>query len=79
MIELNRYVRVKPDGLAKAVPTDDDGGGIYVYFKRFDVENGREIEPERSFLSWADIERHLAECEAHAAVLREFMALRAKA
>lgn len=79
MIEINRFIRVRPEGLARAVPTDDEGGGLYVYFKRFDVENGREIEPERSFVSWADMEARLAECDAHAGVLRELIALRKRA
>ena len=79
MIEIGRYVRVKPQGLARAEPTADEGGGLYVYFKRFDVENGREVEPERSFLSWSEMESHLARCEADAGALRELLALRPRA
>lgn len=76
MIELSRYVRLKPEGLVRAEPTTDNGGGLHVYFKRFDVENGREIEPEKSFLSWGEIESRLAECDAQAAALRGLIGLR---
>lgn len=78
MIELSRYVRLKPEGFARAEPTADDGGGLHIYFKRFDVENGREIEPEKSFLAWSEIESKLAECDAHATALRGLIALRPK-
>lgn len=75
MIELNRYARVKPAGLVRAEPTED-GGGLNVFFKRFDVETGREIDPETSFMAWAEMEDKLREVVSQEAVLRELLSLR---
>lgn len=76
MIELNRYARVKPEGLvvAKAV----DSVGLNVYFKRFDVENGKEIEPEISYLRFAELEDKLAELKRQQLVVEELLVLRPK-
>lgn len=76
MIEINRYLRLKPAGLAWAEPTADDGGGLYVYFKRFDVETGKELEHERSFLKFEDLEKRLQEMEKEMPVLRELLQLK---
>lgn len=79
MIEFNRFIRVKPEGLVRVEATEEQGGGLWVIFKRFDVENGREIEPERSFLASTEIHERLAEMEKHIVVLREFARLTPKA
>jgi hypothetical protein len=79
VIEFNRYIRVKPQGLVHVEATEERGGGLWVIFKRFDVENGREIEPERSFLSFTEIHSKLSEMEAQIKVLREFARLSEKA
>jgi hypothetical protein len=76
MIELNRYVRVKPAGLSWAEVTREDGGGLNIHFKRFDVENGREIEPEKSFVAWKELEEKQAELEKQIVAIREFLALK---
>lgn len=76
MIEINRYIRVKPNGLSWAEATADQGGGLYVYFKRFDVETGKEIESERSFLKFEDLEAKLAEIEKQLPVIHEFLRLK---
>jgi hypothetical protein len=76
MIEINRYIRVKPGGLSWGEATADQGGGLYVYFKRFDVENGKEIEPERSFLKFEDLEARLAEMEKQSVAIRELLLLK---
>jgi len=76
MIEINRYIRVKPHGLSWAEATADQGGGLYVYFKRFDVETGKEIESERSFLKFEDLEAKLAEMEKQGLAIRELLRLK---
>ena len=76
MIELNRFIRLKPDGLTRVEATAKEGGGVNVYFKRFDVETGKEIEPETSFLSFSEIDLKVEEMERHLAALREFSRLK---
>jgi hypothetical protein len=76
MIEINRYIRLKPNGLAWAEVTRDDDGGLYVYFKRFDVETGKEVDPERSFLKFEDIESNLNEMEKQSVAMRELLRLK---
>lgn len=76
MIELNRFIRVRPEGLAHLEVTAEDGGGVVVYFSRFDVETGKPIEPERSFLAFSEIEAKLAEMERQILALRELAALK---
>lgn len=73
MIELGRYTRLKPEGFAVAVLVE---GGMEVRFKRFDVENGKELPPEVSFLTFEEIEAKLKEYEAHVLVLRELAGLK---
>lgn len=74
MIELVRYARVKPQGLASSRVLED--GTVCVEFKRFDVENGKEVEPERSILTFLEIETRLAEIIAERAVVEELLALK---
>jgi hypothetical protein len=75
MIELLRYARVKPDNLVHA-ELDPDGSGVIIYFKRFDVENGREVEPETSRVSFKDLETRLTETDTERKVLVELLGLR---
>lgn len=72
MIELCRYARLKPQGLAWIEPAPE-GDGITVCFKRFDPEDGKEVAPERSFLLFKDIEIFLSEIESQAPVAREIL------
>lgn len=76
MIEIDRHIRLKPQGLTWAEATPDQGGGLYVYFKRFDPETGKEVESERSFLKFEDLEAKLGEMERHSAAIREFLKLK---
>jgi hypothetical protein len=77
MIEINRWIRVKPQGLCWAERATDNGDeGVYVYFKRFDVENGKVLDPERSFLTFKDLEEKLAESERQAPVIKELLGLK---
>jgi hypothetical protein len=77
MIEINRYVRLKPQGLVRfEVTKEHEEVGIKVIFKRFDVETGKEIDPEISFVSFAEVDGRLSEMEKQIEVLREFSALR---
>lgn len=76
MIEINRFIRLRPHGLVRLEVVPGDGSGVNVFFKRFDVETGREIEPEVSFLTFSEIDAKLSEMERHVAVLRELSALR---
>lgn len=71
MIEFSRYLRLKPKGLVSSDVFDQDG--INVTFKRFDVETGEELDPERSFLTWEELQKKLAEVEAAAVVIRELL------
>lgn len=71
MIEFSRYLRLKPKGLVGTEPPQTDG--ITVVFKRFDVESGEEVEPERSFMTWDELEKKLSEVEAAALVIRELL------
>lgn len=79
MIEIDRWIRLKPEGLCWAEPTDADGGGVMVNFKRFSVENGKELPPEQSFLTFKGMEEKLAEIERQIPVLKELISLRPKA
>jgi hypothetical protein len=78
MIEIDRWIRLKPEDLCTVEPTDADGGGVFVNFKRFSVENGKELPPERSFLTFKDLEEKLAEIERQAPILKEFLGLKPK-
>ena len=74
MIEFSRYARCKPQGLVKAVL---DGDGIFVDFKMFDPENGKERpEPERSRLTFQEIEREIDKLELGLSILKEFIKLK---
>lgn len=71
MIEFSRYLRLKPRGLVGTEGVSAEG--LTVTFKRFDVENGEEVDPERSFLTWEELEKKLADVEAAAVVIRELL------
>lgn len=74
MIELSRYHRLKPRGLASAVVRED--GSLEVVFKRFSVEDATEMEPERSIITFEDLEKRLAEIDTEKQVIIEFLNLR---
>lgn len=76
MIELLRYARLKPDGLASARLMPD--GDVAVEFKRFSVENGKELEPEESVFPFASLEARLSEVTKELEVLRELIALKSR-
>lgn len=82
MIELLRYARLKPDGLASAEarPPDNELGAphVAVIFKRFSVENGKEIPPEASLVVFEDLERRQAELRTELEVVQELLALKPK-
>lgn len=71
MIELGRYARVKPDGLVSVVEPSETG--IEVHFKRFDPENGKEVSPEISKLTFTEIEEEIRKHEIGLVVLRELI------
>ena len=74
MIELLRYHRVKSQGLVSA--TINDQGMVCVAFKRFDVENGKEIEPETCLLTFPELETRFAELIDELEVVKELLALK---
>lgn len=75
MIELARYHRLRPLGLSSATLLDD--GRLEVTFKRFSVETGKEeVEPERSIITFADLEKKLAEMRIEEEVIQEFLTLK---
>lgn len=72
MIELLRYARLKPKfASAKA----DPDGTVTVYFKRFDVATGAELEPETCVLTKNELRDRLADTEKEMAVLKELLDL----
>lgn len=74
MIELVRYARVKPKGLVSASVTPE--GDVKVLFKRFDVEDGREVDPETCLLTFAEIEARYEEIKKELEVVQELLALK---
>lgn len=83
MIELLRYARDHAEGLvtAEVVPGSALFGppqppGVNVQFKRFDVRNGRELEPEVSFVTFIELEKHLNELEIELSAVKELLALK---
>lgn len=84
MIELPRYARDHAEGLASAeivlsritVGTEPDVAGLSVKFKRFDVRNGRELDPEESFVTFDELEKHLVELEISLGAVKELLALK---
>lgn len=74
MIELLRYARVKPDGLVSAKVTPE--GIVCVAFKRFDVENGREISPEECLVTFPELETRMVELKKELEVVHEILALK---
>jgi len=73
MIELIRYHRVKPQGLVSA---RNENGLVAVEFKRFNVENGREEDPERCLLTFGELEKRLVELTAETEVVLELLRLK---
>ena len=73
MIELLRYYRLRHD---PSEPKPEfllapDRMGVLVRFKRFDPGNGKEIEPEESYVSFSSIEERLKEIPCEESTLRE--------
>lgn len=73
MIELLRYARVKSQGLVSARLLSD--GQVCVEFKRFDPENGKEVEPEQCLMKVEDLTKRLAEIDVERAVVVEILDL----
>lgn len=75
MIELLRYARLKahPNKLVSAKADPD--GTVTVFFKRFSVEHGEELEPETSIVTKNELRDRLAEIEKELSVVRELLAL----
>lgn len=76
MIELLRYARLKPEGVVSAQLMPD--GTVQVEFKRFSVENGKEIEPEQCALTFEELEARLDETKKELGVIEELLALKPK-
>ena len=74
MIELTRYHRLKPKGLASA--SLDEPGMVCVTFKRFDVETGMEIPPEQSLLSFYELEHRQDVLKMELEVVQELLGLK---
>lgn len=74
MIEVLRYARLKPEGLASATHVAPEA--ILVRFKRFNVENGKEDTPEESFVTYSDLEAREEVLKKELDVIREFLALK---
>lgn len=76
MIELLRYARLKPEGVVSAQLLPD--GTVRVEFKRFSVENGKEIEPEQCAMTFEELEIRLDETKKELGVIEELLALKPK-
>lgn len=78
MIELLRYHRLKPRGLASARAVDPLIGtpGVLVEFKRFSPEDAGEIEPEQSVVTVASLQERLAEIVKEREVILEFLSIK---
>lgn len=74
MIELIRYARVKPRGLVSAAVMPD--GVVRIQFKRHDVEDGREVEPEEYLLTFTELEARLVDAKMELEALHELLALK---
>lgn len=77
MIDFERYNRLQPKGFTQVIKGPDD---IYwLTFKRFSVEDGKEISPERQAVNIEDLtierERTLGALRAIDSVLEEIAAL----
>lgn len=60
MIDIERYVRLSPRGLAEIKKEEDK---LYIVFKRFSTEDGSEIinEPEKQLLELPDLIKYKQE------------------
>lgn len=87
MIEFSRFRRLKPEGVIRIEPYDGSDPsssagsekGVYVVFKRFSHETGREEQiPERCFVSYEELRKKEAEFETGLVVIRELLEYEAK-
>lgn len=84
MIEFTRYTRLKPQGLVNVVLDRQQTtlnveaeSGLFVDFKRFDPETGKELtDPERCWVTFAELEAKRRELESNLAVVKELLAFR---
>jgi hypothetical protein len=84
MIEFTRYTRLKPLGFVNvvldrlpSVSNAEPEPGLFVDFKRFDPETGKELaDPERCWVTFAELEAKRRELESNLAVVKELLAFR---
>jgi len=61
----------------KAIPsTQLAQEGLVIFFKRFDVSNGKEVSPEESYVPFRDLEGRLVELQTELEVVKELLALK---
>ena len=86
MIDITRFIRLRPEGCASVVrepaaglPPDSGEPIFHLVFKRFNPENGRELEPERQLLREAELRERRTlladELQAIDAILSEIKGL----
>lgn len=74
MIEFRRYARNKSQGLVSAYAVGE--GQVQVDFKRFDPENGKEVDPEVCLVTFEELEAKQAELVLALAVVKELLKLK---
>jgi hypothetical protein len=70
MIDLKRFNRQRPKGLAKIIPFED---GFALRFSRFDIENGQEIPPEVQKISMDELAKKKSDVEKELSALNEII------
>ena len=71
-MDINRFRRLSAEGLAEVTSSNGDS---YLSFKRFDPENGRELEPELQLISKAVLEQRKSELTDELETISELLKL----
>ena len=69
-MDIKRFGRLSKDGYASVMTRN---GNIYLSFRRFDVENGSELEPELQAITEGQLETRLEELQAELEIIKEVM------
>ena len=70
-MDINRFGRLSAEGVASVVKTDD---GLFLCFKRFNPENGHELEPEMQPVTADGLHKRSIELSVELAVLSTILA-----
>ena len=72
MVDLTRFHRVHPNGMCK-VERVGKLDSFAVIFKRFDPENGAELEPERNYFTTTEMEAKKQELAGQLAAAQQLL------